>query len=599
MKISFNWIKLYIPDLPDANLLQRVFTYHLTEVENLEEKNNDYIFDLNILPNRAHDLLSHQGVAREIASQLGLKFNIKNYEPIIGEKTNLKIEINTNMCRRFSARIIRNIKVGPSPKWMVDYLESIGERSINNIVDATNIVMYDCGQPMHAFDLRQIKNEKIIISNLDKEEELKLVGKDGSIAKLKPFDVVIKDGNGDTLSLAGIKGGVNSGILDDTKDIVLEVANFNPVAIRKTARRISVLSDAAKRFENDINPEHVEYAMSEISALIFELFPDAIFEEIVDIYTEKDKWKEDRKISFSVSILNKKIGSSITKEEVEEILKKYNYEYSVHGEVFEIIVPKLRLDLLCAEDMVEEIIRIYGYDKVLPVMPKFSILPKENDLYKNINLARAKLLSDGYREVFTYTFSDKGDIEVLNSASDKNFLRKNLLDGLKKSYELNKLNSPLFGIDKKDLKIFEIDKVFTKEGEMIKVAFVDKNGANESDLLDFVKNIDDINLGIKEYVLDKDLFKMWSIYPFIVRDLSLWVNSDNDKEIVFDILKKEGGEFLSSMPRLVDRFVKDEKISLSFRMIFQSYEKTLIDEDINKIMDKISKQLLEKGFVLR
>src|SRR3989344_1293022 len=165
MKISYNWLKWYIPEIPDAKKLQEVLTYHLTEVESVPTLQYsgegaggevDYIFDINILPNRAHDLLSHQGIARELAGQLGIKFNDPTpmYKVPKSEPTKLEIKIDTEGCRRFSARIIRNIKVGPSPEWVVKHLESICERSINNIVDATNLVMYNCGQPTHAFDLK-------------------------------------------------------------------------------------------------------------------------------------------------------------------------------------------------------------------------------------------------------------------------------------------------------------------------------------------------------------------------------------------------------------------------------------------------------------
>ena len=164
MKISYNWLKAYVPDIPEPNRLADIFTYHLCEVESVEKlPDGDFLFDLGILPNRAHDLLSHQGVARELSGLLGIPFKDPTsiYKTPVSNPTNLKVETETYNCRRYSARIVRNIKVGPSPEWIVKHLESIGTRSINNIVDATNIVMYDCGQPTHAFDLKKIVDEKI------------------------------------------------------------------------------------------------------------------------------------------------------------------------------------------------------------------------------------------------------------------------------------------------------------------------------------------------------------------------------------------------------------------------------------------------------
>jgi phenylalanyl-tRNA synthetase beta chain len=197
MKISYNWLKAYVPEIPEPNRLADIFTYHLCEVESVEKlPDGDFLFDLGILPNRAHDLLSHQGVARELSGLLGIEFKDPTpmYKTPASKPTNLKVEIETENCRRYSARIVRNIKVGPSPEWMVKHLESIGQRSINNIVDATNIVMYDCGQPTHAFDLQKIVYEKIKITNAKEGDELKLVGREGVTAKLKENDLVITSG---------------------------------------------------------------------------------------------------------------------------------------------------------------------------------------------------------------------------------------------------------------------------------------------------------------------------------------------------------------------------------------------------------------------
>ena len=165
MKISYQWIASYIPNLPAAETLADVFTYHLCEVESVEKiPSGDTVFDINILPNRAHDLLSHQGVARELAGLLGLEFKdpTELYKVPSATPTSLAIDIQSPACRRYMGRIIRGVKVGPSPSWVVQHLESIGQRSINNIVDATNIVMFDCGNPCHAFDLATV-GERIVV----------------------------------------------------------------------------------------------------------------------------------------------------------------------------------------------------------------------------------------------------------------------------------------------------------------------------------------------------------------------------------------------------------------------------------------------------
>ena len=178
MLISYNWIKQYVKDLPNPDELSEIITFHICELESVEKsENGDTVFDMNILPDRAHDLLCHKGVARELASLLGLSFNDISYKlPETFAKTNLKIEIDTDKCNRYMGRIIRGINVGPSPKWMIDYLASIGQRSINNIVDATNIVLFDLGQPIHAFDLDKLTEETIVVKNAHDGDTLALVG---------------------------------------------------------------------------------------------------------------------------------------------------------------------------------------------------------------------------------------------------------------------------------------------------------------------------------------------------------------------------------------------------------------------------------------
>lgn len=597
MKISYNWLKWYIPDAPEAETLADVITYHLTEVEGMDKlPDGDTVLDINILPNRAHDLLSHSGVARELSGQLGIAFtdSTKTYEDILAKKeikkTNLEIQVDIESCRRFTARIVHNIKVGPSPEWVVKHLESIGSRTINNIVDATNLVMFNCGQPSHAFDLRKFSDEKIIVKNAKDGEELKLVGRDGIVAKLADTDIVIANSSGDTLSLAGIKGGVNSGVADDTTDILLEVANFNPTAIRKTARRIGVLSDSAKRFENDLSPELCDFAMLELTALICEMCPDAIVEDVVGYYPNP---QTPRTISFTTEFVNKKVGGNITDIEIETILKNYNFIYEKISQNFSVKVPALRLDLENSIDIAEEIGRIYGYDKLVPVLPKLNFAPKENSVYEKIRAVRTHLINEGYMEVMTYAFTNKGDVEVLASASDKKFLRTNLTDGIKKSYELNKLNAPL--LQQSEIKIFEIGTVFGTNGEEIHVAYIDKKEVKECSIDEYIKNnnLDYINLNhlTTSYLLPTT-FTPWSPYPFITRDVSFWASS------VIDVpsLKTDLNPIT---PYKIDEFTKDGRTSYAYRFVFQSPEKTLTEEEINPIWQGIVDEIKRRGGEIR
>lgn len=596
MKVSYNWLKWYIPDSPSAQELHDVLTYHLTEVEGMETlPDDDTILDVNILPNRAHDLLSHKGLALEISGQLGLNFvePKNNYDEILAKKeivkTNLEISVETNSCRRYSARIIRGIKIGPSPEWVVKHLESVGQRSINNIVDATNLVMLNCGQPTHAFDLRKFTDNKIIIKNATESEELKLVGRDEIVAKLKDTDLIISNSNGETLALGGIKGGANSGIQDDTTDVVLEVGNFDPIAIRRTARRIGVLSDAAKRFENNLTPELCDFGMLELTALICEMCPDVIVEEVVDVYPNP---QTETKISFTADFVNKKLGSNITNSEIETILKNYKYEYTINGDTFTVTVPVFRLDLESPIDMAEEIGRIYGYDKLSPVMPNVNFSPKDNDVYVKIQNARKSLLSQGYKEVMTYTFTKKGDIQVARGAKGKDFLRTNLLDGLKESYELNKNNAALLSLN--EVKIFEIGSTFKDGNEEIHIAYINKKEAKEVELSQFASLETDLSgprVSSPDHAKSLSSFAMWSVYPFMTRDVSVWVPENVDDNQVLENIKNSVNDLVVVGPTLFDKFSKDGRNSYAFRMVFQAQNRTLVDNEVAEIMQKIESNL--------
>ncbi|MEK7089023.1 MAG: phenylalanine--tRNA ligase subunit beta [Patescibacteria group bacterium] len=615
MKISYNWLKWYIPEIPKAEKIADIFTYHLCEVEGVEKKEDDVIFDLNILPNRTHDLLSHQGIARELASQFGIAFKDPTSLHRIpeSEPTNLKIELKTDKCRRYMGRIVRNVKVGPSPDWVRKHLESIGQKSINNIVDATNIVMYDCGQPCHAFDLDKLASEKIIVRNAKTAEMIELLGSEtiGNIKKNKAVllnntDMIIADEK-NVLAIAGVKGGKIAEVDENTKNILIEVANFDPISVRKTSKKLGILTDSSKRFENDLSPELASYAMREISGLLVE-YGGLEFEEIVDVYLNKQRVK---KLSFSADKISKILGVTVSISEIENILKRYDFEYKNNGDKFEISVPPMRLDLVIEEDMVEEIGRILGYDKVKPKIPNIDFIPKESEIFSKINWARNKLLDEGYSEVMTYAFRDKGEVEVLASASDKKFLRTNLSDELKESLKLNQLNAPLLEMD--EIKIFEIGTIFKKGKEEIHVAYANKKETKEVKLDEFMKSAEllktplknfgafalgDIGQGTHDalnFSSGPSYFKMWSVFPFIVRDIAVWVPGNVSSKEVEKIVKNSMGKLVIRGPILFDEFKKDGKISYAFRLVFQSYERTLKDEEVNEIMTKIGHKIRENS----
>ncbi len=583
MKISYNWLKWYVPEVPEAKKLADILTYHLAEVETVEElKDGDFVLDIKILPNRAHDLLSHMGIGKEVASLLNIKYNdpTEKYKLPESKPGNLKIEVESDKCRRYMGRIIRNVKVGPSSEWVVKHLESVGQRSINNMVDAANLVMFNCGQPTHVFDLNKVK-EKIVVRQAKEGESVLTL--DNKVCKLGSSNTVIADAMG-VIGIAGVKGGKSTEVDANTTDIILEVANFDPTSVRKTAAGLNIFTDAKKRFENDLSPELAPYAMRELSSLVLEMCPEASFEDIIDIYPNPQK---ENKLKFSLSRISNILGVEVSPAEVKDIFARYNISCTENGDVFEITSPAMRLDLNIEEDMAEEIGRILGYDKVKGKNPNINFQPKKNETYSKILWARHKLLLDGYSEVMTSSFRDKGEVSVLASASDKNFLRSNLSDGLKESLKLNQLNAPFLG--KNEAKIFEIGTVFKKSGEEMMVAYANKKEVKEISLNEFCKDM--TAEASTESRNISGTFNMWSLYPFISRDVAVWVPEGTTSDEVLNIIKSELSQNVVRGPELFDEFKKDGKISYAFRMVFQSFEKTLTDDEVNSTMANITNKI--------
>ena len=340
--------------------------------------------------------------------------------------------------------------------------------------------------------------------------------------------------------------------------------------------------------------------MLKLSSLIFKMCPEAVFEDIVDIYPEPQK---ERKLSFSAERISGILGKEVSGSEIKEILKRYNFEYTEKGGNFEIVVPKMRLDLVVEEDMAEEIGRVVGYDKLALVMPKINFTPQVNETYAKISKARNKLLGEGYSEVMTYVFRDKGKVEVMQSASDKKFLRVNLADGLKESLALNKINSSLLGLKEArpgqdgGVKIFEIGAVWNPKEE-IHVAYNEKDKIIEMTLEDFIKASPDAFA--RDYPASQRhhsqkhtglAFTMWSLFPFISRDIAVWVPEGTSAEEIQKIIKEDMGDMVVRGPELFDEFSKDGKKSYAFRLVFQSFERTLTDAEINEIMAKITNEI--------
>ncbi len=609
MKISYNWLQNYFEDkLPEPEIISDGIIFHAFEVDEIEKVGDDTILDIKILPDRAHDCLSHWGVAKEVSAIFDLEIKNKENKIFEPKSTDLKIEIQDEKCLRYMGRIVRNIKIGESPEWLKEKLNVIGQKSINNIVDAANFVMFDLGQPIHCFDLDKLANPELIVRNGKLGEKLTTLDK--REVDLDESILVIADTK-DPLAIAGIKGGTKAEVGNNTKNIVIEVANFNPTTTRKTAKKINIQTDAVKRYENEISPELCSITMDAITDMIYSLAGGEV-ESIVDVYAKK---QEQKIISVSAKYINKRLGSDFSTEDIENVWKKLKFEYIKNGEDFDIPITALRLDLTGPHDLTEEVIRILGYDKLLEKLPEIKKDEKVNESYNKILQVREQLLNEGYSEVMTYTFCNQGEVEVLASPSDKKFLRKNLTDGVKESIKLNTLNAPLLSM--KDVKVFEIGTVFFKDKEEMHVAYGDKRGVTEVSLERFATEklppkVHGYN-SLEKFPHARPLasqgtsgetspsltFKPWSIYPFMTRDIAVWVPENTEPDTLFNVYKELGTELLVKDPELVDKFQKNDKISYAYRLVFQSYDKTLTDDEINKIMSDITEKINSLGFEVR
>ncbi|MBT7553544.1 phenylalanine--tRNA ligase subunit beta, partial [bacterium] len=391
---------------------------------------DDFIIDVdNKSINHRPDLWGQYGLAREIAAIYRTK--LKDYDvAAIKGKEDIKLKVNVkdkDKCFRYLALAIKNITVGPSPWWLQTRLQSVGIRPINNIVDVTNFVMYELGQPMHAFDAGQIDKNQIEIKTAKKGE--KFVTLDGEKRKLAEDYLMIADGK-KYVALAGIMGGQNSEINSDTKDIILESANFKAANIRRTSTALGLRSESSARFEKSLDPVIAEYAIKKATELILELNKEAqIASKLVDIdnnpFTEVNLKIEEK-------LINDRFGVVIPQKEIQDILTRLQFGVKYKDGNFDVKVPSFRAtkDISIPEDLVEEVARIYGYDNIQAGLPRATIQEPTIDVaLRAVKDIRYWLsCAQSHVEVYNYPFANlawteklgleiKNHIKVSNSFS--------------------------------------------------------------------------------------------------------------------------------------------------------------------------------------
>lgn len=593
MKISRDWLQKYFEKpLPSAQELADALTFHAFEIESVEEG----ILDVKITPNRGHDCLSYRGIAKEVSAILNVPLlsDPLHDKPTLPATDAPTVHISDARCLRYIGGIIKDVRVGPSPAWLVERLAIMGQKSINNVVDATNFVMFNIGQPLHAFDASKLTNKDgYAIDVRAAREGEKIQALDAKEYTLMSDMLVIVDMHADVgIGIAGVKGGVAAGITEATTDLILESANFDGACVRKTAKALNLRTDASQRFEQVISPELAAYGMRAAADLIVKLAGG----EIIGFADAYPKPQEKRELEISLAHINNTIGLSLSSEQVADVFMRLGFVHRMEGDSFFITVPFERLDLEIPEDLVEEVGRIIGYDAVPAVeLPSLDRIVSVNQNFAAAERVREDLTALGYSEVFTSVFQDEGERAVLNKVdSVRPFLRSTLTHGLNEALKKNVQNKDLLGL--KEVKLFEIGTVWKDGEEKVMAGIVsEKEPAKEDPLSMYIKDTDTyetLSLSTTER------YQTFSRYPSITRDIALWVPAALTAQEVQEVIIAHAGSLCVRID-LFDEFKKGERISFAFRLVFQSFEKTLTDDEVKRHMEAVYVAVAEKGWEVR
>ncbi len=427
---------------------------------------HDAVFEYEITSNRV-DCYSVLGIAREAAATFGKKF----IPPVVTSTGNredvhdfISVEVlDKELCPRYCARMVKNIKLAPSPEWMQRRLAACGIRPINNIVDITNYVMEEYGQPMHAYDMETLEGKKIVVSRAKEGEEFQTL--DGQIRKLDSSILMIRDGV-KAVGIAGIMGGENSKITDEVKDMLFEAACFDGTNIRLSAKKVGLRTEASGKFEKGLDPNNAELAINRACQLIEELGAGEVVGGIIDVYYAK---KEPKRILFQPDWINQLLGTCIPKQEMLSIFEKLELQYDAATE--EVIIPTFRQDLECEADLAEEVARFYGYDQIPTTLPtgeattgKLSFKLRIEEIAKNI----AEYC--GFSQAMSYSFESpkvydklllpkdsmlRQAVTILNPlGEDFSIMRTTSLNGMLNSLATN------YNRRNKAVKLYELGNIY-------------------------------------------------------------------------------------------------------------------------------------------
>jgi len=633
MKFSYNWLQTFLEQpLPPVGELGDLITFHSAEIEELIEVGNDTALDVKVLPDKSAWLMSHRGMAKEIAV---ITKNTLKTDPFLNPVTiptdeRLRVLLNSATCDFYSAALITGVKVGPSPEWLTERLATVGQRSINNIVDATNYVMFELGQPLHAFDADKLSNDvgrHIVVRQAIAGEKITTLT--GEEYELSTSDALIVDGgNNLPVGIAGVKGGAVAAVDAGTTNILLESAHFDRFAVRKTAKTLKLQTDASKRYENGISSAVAPIALARVIEIILEVAGGTT--EVVTAVGDTTAKREP--VTVTLTEINSILGVSLTMSDVEDILNRFAYTYSTSGDSITVTPPFERDDLVIPEDLVEEIGRIYGLGHIVSIPPAVGAVAEINVRHYYSEKIRETLIGLGFSEVYTSSFRNKDVVKLENAlATDKGYLRSSLVENLREARTANVPHRDLLGLQA--VKIFEIGTVFGVESEEFRVGIAVQAGTSYKAKVDdplleealaalttalgVTPELINKEEGIAEFSLDvllpqlpavtaydeaaelpKITYRPFSLYPAVSRDIAMWVPEDVTAEVVEEILKADAGSLCVRLTH-VDTFSKDGRTSVAFRLVFQSDQKTLTDEEVQGYMDTLYKTVADQGWEAR
>lgn len=629
---------------------------------------NNEVIDFEITSNRP-DCLSVIGIARETAATLGIHYSMPNTHYKTSLKENIQDEIQVEIldkekCNRYMARAIKNVKIAPSPEWMQERLLAAGVRPINNIVDITNFVMIELGQPMHAFDKREINSGKIVVDTAKEGEKFTTL--DEVERQLNSDVLCIKDSD-KIIGLAGIMGGLDSEIKEDTTEVIFESANFNGINIRVNSKKLGLRTESSSRFEKEIHADLAELAMDRACSLVEELQAGDIIEGTIDIYNNPVPAKE---ISVQWPWVNEFLGTSLSGEEMQEYLDRLELKTEIQKDTLLIKIPSFRIDINIKQDIAEEIARIYGYNNI-PITITKTVAEKEpkNSKQRTDDLVISTMISSGLYQSISYSFVSPKTLDKINAPEDS-YLRNNIkiknplgedysimrtttipsmMESLSRNYSRNIEHARLFEIGKIYLPK-EREDVLPNEKNVLCVGiygdvdYYNLKGIIEN-LLDVLgvnnftfkrqssntafhpgktadlycgKNLigilgevhpdvcDKYEIDLPCYIAEIDLDELYNFsnlkksykplpkYPAVTRDLALIVDDAVLVQDIEDTIRKQGGSLVESI-KLFDVYkgkqIPDGKKSIAYSIVYRAENRTLTDNDINKVHDKIVRSL--------